>query len=402
MIDNLLENKLRSMLCGVGISWGILILTLLLGVGKGFEEGVKKLFEGFAKNTMYVSSGSTSSLGGGSAIGRKVSFGKDDLLFLGKSIPSIIHISPEIGRLGIAKKGANSGSFTIKGVSEAYFNIRSVHLSNGRLINRMDLLKGRKVALIGSSVSKILFKQGKSIIGSYIEIDSENYKIVGIIRNSLLSALESSLIYVPFSSFQRQYNSTKNIGTIVLCHSDSNNSSEVEGWIRSIMAYRYKFNSKDDKALIFNNLTEQTKAVNGFFSGLKKFLLFIGISTLVSGVIGVTNMMFISAKERTKEIGLRKAVGAKRSSIIFMFFKESVVLTIFFGLLGMLLGIGFLKLIGYFSSSIVDNEIFDKPVLDLPVVIVSISLLVISGIVSAVFPAYYAASLSPIEALRAE
>ena len=170
MIDNLLENKLRSMLCGVGISWGILILTLLLGVGKGFEEGVKKLFEGFAKNTMYVSSGSTSSLGGGSAIGRKVSFGKDDLLFLGKSIPSIIHISPEIGRLGIAKKGANSGSFTIKGVSEAYFNIRSVHLSNGRLINTMDLLKGRKVALIGSSVSKILSNKGRVSLAAILKL----------------------------------------------------------------------------------------------------------------------------------------------------------------------------------------------------------------------------------------
>jgi len=402
MIDNLLENKLRSMLCGLGISWGILILTLLLGVGKGFEEGVKKLFEGFAKNTMYVSSGSTSSSGTGVTIGRKVFFEEEDLLFLGKAIPSISHISPEVSRLGIARKGVNSGSFTIKGVSDAYFNIRSIHLSDGRLINRMDLMASRKVALIGSGVSEILLNQGKSAIGSYIEIDNENYKIVGLIRNSLLSAFESNLIYVPFSSFQSQYSSTKNISTIVLCHSDSNSSSEVERWIRSIMAYRHKFDNEDHKVLIFNNLIEQTKAVNGFFSVLKKFLLFIGISTLISGVIGVANMMFISAKERTKEIGLRKAVGAKRSSIIFMFFRESVVLTIFFGLLGMILGMGFLKLIGYFSSSLADSEIFDKPILDLPVIIVSISLLVLSGIVSAVFPAYYAASLSPIEALRAE
>lgn len=389
----------RTILTGIGISWGIFILIVLVGIGSGFERGVFKLFNGFSKSTTYVYASETSMGYKGMANGRKIQFQKEDLDMLKSRIPEITHLSPEIGRWNAVYVDTQNGWFETRGVYPDYFRIKLLEIENGRALNNLDMNEARKVVLIGQNVVDMLFKK-ENPIGKHLRINQEIFRVVGTIKNTMLSSYEARVIYMPYSVYEQIDARAGQFGTVVFSTIKEAKVRDVNKRVRNIMARKYQFDPSDDKVFYFNSMEEQVKAFTDLFVMIRKFLWFMGISTLISGIIGVGNIMYSSAKERTREIGIRKSVGAKAQQIKAMFLWESIALTSLAGYVGLILGWGILKVVALFISE--DTPIMEKPGLDFPTAIAAVFILVIAGTLAGLRPAIYAAELNPIEALKEE
>lgn len=390
----------RTILTGIGISWGIFILIVLVGIGSGFERGVFKLFNGFSKSTTYVVYASETSMGyKGAASGRKIQFQKEDLNMLKSRIPEITHLSPETGRWNAVYAGTKNGWFEVRGVYPDYFLIKLLEVEHGRMLNALDMNEARKVVLIGENVVDMLFRK-ENPIGKYIRMGQEMFRVIGTIKNTMLNSYEARVIYMPYSVYEQVDATAGRFGTVVFSTVKGAKIKEVNTHVRNVMARKYQFAPSDDKVFYFNSMEEQVKAFTDLFVMIRKFLWFMGISTLVSGVIGVGNIMYSSAKERTREIGIRKSVGAKAQQIKAMFLWESIALTSLAGYVGLVLGWGILKVVALFISE--DTPMMEKPGLDFPTAVAAIFILVIAGTLAGLRPAIYAAELNPIEALKEE
>lgn len=389
----------RTILTGIGISWGIFILIVLVGIGSGFERGVFKLFNGFSKSTTYVYASETSMGYKGMANGRKIQFQKEDLDMLKSRIPEITHLSPEIGRWNAVYVDTQNGWFETRGVYPDYFRIKLLEIENGRALNNLDMNEARKVVLIGQNVVDMLFKK-ENPIGKHLRINQEIFRVVGTIKNTMLSSYEARVIYMPYSVYEQIDARAGQFGTVIFSTIKEAKVRDVNKRVRNIMARKYQFDPSDDKVFYFNSMEEQVKAFTDLFVMIRKFLWFMGLSTLISGIIGVGNIMYSSAKERTREIGIRKSVGAKAQQIKAMFLWESIALTSLAGYVGLMLGWGILKVVALFISE--DTPIMEKPGLDFPTAIAAVFILVIAGTLAGLRPAIYAAELNPIEALKEE
>jgi len=389
----------RTILTGIGISWGIFILIVLVGIGSGFERGVFKLFNGFSKSTTYVYASETLMGYKGAASGRKIQFQKEDLNMLKSRIPEITHLSPETGRWNAVYAGTKNGWFEVRGVYPDYFLIKLLEVEHGRMLNALDMNEARKVVLIGENVVDMLFRK-ENPIGKYIRMGQEMFRVIGTIKNTMLNSYEARVIYMPYSVYEQVDATAGRFGTVVFSTVKGAKIKEVNTHVRNVMARKYQFAPSDDKVFYFNSMEEQVKAFTDLFVMIRKFLWFMGISTLVSGVIGVGNIMYSSAKERTREIGIRKSVGAKAQQIKAMFLWESIALTSLAGYVGLVLGWGILKVVALFISE--DTPMMEKPGLDFPTAVAAIFILVIAGTLAGLRPAIYAAELNPIEALKEE
>ena len=389
----------RTILTGIGISWGIFILIVWVGRGSGFELGGFKLFNGFYKSTTYVYASETSMGYKGAASGRKIQFQKEDLNMLKSRIPEITHLSPETGRWNAVYAGTKNGWFEVRGVYPDYFLIKLLEVEHGRMLNALDMNEARKVVLIGENVVDMLFRK-ENPIGKYIRMGQEMFRVIGTIKNTMLNSYEARVIYMPYSVYEQVDATAGRFGTVVFSTVKGVKIKEVNTHVRNVMARKYQFAPSDDKVFYFNSMEEQVKAFTDLFVMIRKFLWFMGISTLVSGVIGVGNIMYSSAKERTREIGIRKSVGAKAQQIKAMFLWESIALTSLAGYVGLVLGWGILKVVALFISE--DTPMMEKPGLDFPTAVAAIFILVIAGTLAGLRPAIYAAELNPIEALKEE
>lgn len=389
----------RAILTGVGITWGIFILIILVGIGSGFERGVFKLFSGFSKSTTYVYASQTTIGYEGTSVGRKITFTDDDTKMLKRSIPQIEKISPEVSQWNLVSVADERGWFEMKGVSPEYFAIKLLQTEKGRLLNSLDASENRNVALIGKNVADVLFGKQEPI-GKMIQVNQVLYKVVGIIKNTLLNNMEARTVYIPYSVLLSSNSMAREFTTLLFSLKEKVQTQKIHSRVRSLMARKYKFDPMDEKVFYFNSMEEQVKAFSNLFVMLRKFLWFMGVSTLVSGIIGVGNIMYSSAKERTREVGIRKSVGANTSSIKAMIMWESIALTFISGCIGLLSGWGVLRAVGWFISD--DVMMMDKPGIDIPTAIAAMVILVISGTLAGLKPALYAAELNPIDALRDE
>ncbi len=399
--NSIKNHKTRSFLTGFGITWGILILIVLVGIGKGFEEGVMKLFNGFAKKTIYIISGQTSKPYMAYPIGRKIYFSLKDISDIKRIIPDIKDISGEATQNFSIYNEDRIFRFDVKGVSAPYFNIKLLNLSYGRVINSFDFMQNRKVALIGEDVAKYLFNK-KNVIGKSVNIGGVFFTIIGVIQNSLFNTFESRLVYIPYSTYSNYFNKRDQISLVILAISDGVDTKKIEKRIKSLMGERDNFSSTDEKVFFFNSLDEQLKAFSSLFTALRNFLWFMGLSTLFSGIIGVANIMFSVAKERTREIGIRKAVGAKNKEVMKMFIVEAVILTSVAGYIGIMIGALILKIISYFIETSNKNILFEKPSINLSITLAATLILIISGTMAGFIPAVFASKLNPVDALRQE
>ena len=389
----------RAILSSIGIAWGIFILILLIGIGSSFEKGVFKLFKGFSKSTTYVYASETSIGYKGTHIGKRVFFTEGDMLMLKSNIPEITLISPEVSHWSTIYADIKTGRFETRGVYPDYFNIKILEIDNGRILNNLDMQECRKVALIGENVADILFKREQPL-GKQIRIGQDVYQVVGIIKNTILSANEARVVYIPYSTYRQSRAEAEQFITMLFSSKDNADSRTINNRVRSFMARKHQFDPTDEKVFYFNSMEEQVKAFAELFATLKKFLWFMGISTLISGVIGVGNIMYSTAKERTREIGIRKSVGASSASIKIMFIWESIALTSVAGYFGILLGWLLLKGLGLLITE--DTVMMEKPGIDSPTTIAAMLILIISGILAGLKPAMYASELNPIEALKEE
>lgn len=401
------QSKTRSILAGFGVAWGILILVVLLGTGKGFQQGILQLFNAFAQNSMWVYGGQVSEKSlDKSKQGKSIIFNQTDIEILKERFSEIEYVSPELNYRGnsLTSYGQNATYPEIKGVLSDYFKVKIIKPEEGRLLNALDNKKYRRVALIGRQVADVLFPTETSL-GKSINISGTYFTIVGIIeKGSIFTQSEQNVIYVPYNTFKDCLNRSREFNAFVLTLYKNTDASVFEKEVKSFLGRRKGFDIEDKKALFILNFENQVKAFDKLFTGVDLFLWFIGLCILLSGIVGISNIMLVIVKERTFEIGIRKAIGAKSKSILLMIITESIVITTMAGSAGLILGALFISLINWGIASFFDSKdlLFTRASIDFPVIIFALFILIFAGGLAGFLPAKRAADITPVEAIRHE
>jgi len=397
------KNKLRTFLTGFAVAWGIFMLIILLGSGKGLENGVYEQFRGGANNGIWISSGMTSKEFKGLQAGRMIRFTNEDYSTLKATVSDHEYMSSRMFLGNTITSYKNEfGSFYLSPCHPDYGYIKEVVMVQGRFLNNLDIKEFRKVAVIGEKVKDDLFKGTDTIaIGSYININGVLFKVVGVFHDFGRDDSEQRRIYIPISTAQRVFSGQNVISQISFTTGDAS-VEEVDLMVdqtRNLMARRHTFDIADDRAVFIWNKSEDFRRFQGLFLGIRLFIWVVGIGTIIAGIVGVSNIMMISVKERTKEIGVRKALGATPFSVIALILREAIVITGFAGYVGLVLGIGVLELI---SRNLPEIEFFRSPEANFNIAVGATFLLIIAGTLAGLFPARKAARIKPIEALRDE
>ncbi|MBT8374400.1 MAG: ABC transporter permease [Deltaproteobacteria bacterium] len=393
------KNRLRTFLTGFAVAWGIFMLIILLGSGTGLEKGVKSLFKD-ATNSVWVRRGMTSLPHKGLQPGRSIQFTNADYEDVKTTVTGVEHITARFYRWGnnkITYKN-ESGAFNILSCHPAHQYLENTIMVKGRHINQIDISQFRKVAIIGTEVEKILFKKDSSL-DKYININSIPFKVVGVFSDE--EERNVSLIYLPISTAQKVFNGSNRIHMFAFTVSDVSvkESLVMEDQVRKQLAIRHNFSIEDEKAVnIWNNVKFYQKFIN-LFKGIRVFIWIIGIGTIVAGIVGVGNIMLIAVKERTKEIGIRKALGATPFSIVTLILTEAVVITSISGYIGLVTGVAAIELAAKYLPQ---TDFFQNPEVNFQAAIGAIILLVIAGSLAGLIPARRAANIKPVEALLEE
>jgi putative ABC transport system permease protein len=392
------KNKLRTILTAFSVAWGIFILIILLAVGQGLRNGAESKFANDAKNYIAIEGGQTSMAYGGYKPGRTIQLTNSDFNQLNSYSSGLENISATNNSQGskvISYKNEHAG-FPVRYATSDYCVIENAKIISGRFINNNDLNEFRKVCVIGLTVRDILFKKEESI-GKFIDVAGMKYKVVGVFND--LGRGENDRIFTPLLTAQRLSGGKPNIGTLWATTGNVNvEKSELMALkVRDKLAKKYHFNPKDLNALgIYNNNVEYQK-IMAMLDGIKIFVFIIGIFTLFAGIVGISNIMMIVVKERTKEIGVRKALGASPFSIVMLIIQEAIFITGIAGYVGLMLGIGVIEIIKYFK---LEGDFFKNPDIDLSIALSSVALIIIAGALAGLFPALKASRVEPITALR--
>jgi len=409
-IETLLEiyhsmwsNKVRTVLSGFGIAWGILILVVLLGAGNGFQDSVMNLFSPFAQKSIYVYGGSTSMKYENIKEGKEIRFNKMFLQQLQNLYPEMEAISPEISSTLLAQNGNKSGIFKTTGIGAEYMQIRILQVKNeGRLFNRMDVENERNVAIIGENTATVLFGKEEALRKN-IQMNGIFYKVIGVLKNDdMFGSYEINSIYIPFSTYLRNVNSNPEFTAFCLLLKQDIDSKKFEENLRNYASNQLQFSSEDKQAMYIANFETQTSSFESLFKGLREIIWGFGICFLISGVVGVANVMFVIVKERTNEIGIRMAVGATPGSIIQLIMFESIIITAVAGLIGLIGGKGILMFINWLLTFSEKNMLLKQTIFDYRTALGALFVLVIAGIIAGVFPAIKASTINPIDAIRYE
>jgi putative ABC transport system permease protein len=405
--SSLKKHKLRTLLTAFGVFWGIFMLVLLLGAGKGLENGVLDMFSDNAVNTIWVWSGQTTVPHEGLAPGRHIEYTNDDVKAIRQNIREVAFISPRTNLWGefTVSYGGKNGSFSINGESPDLIHIKAFNMSAGRFINEPDIRENRKVAVIGERVVELLFGN-EDPMGKYINIKGAYFKVVGTFKKKKSggdSREDAQTIYMPYTTLQRTYNQGSHVNMFCVRVRPGVPAKVAEDKIRSLMASRHKFSTSDDQAMGVWNAEEEFKSFTGLFAGINTFIWIVGIGSIIAGIVGVSNIMLIIVKERTREIGTRKALGATPGSIVSMIIQEAVVITAVSGYMGLVAGVALIELVQSTMEKFgIESEFFKRPEIEFSVAITATVLLVIAGALAGFIPARKAARINPIEALRTE
>lgn len=406
ILGTIRKNKLRSFLTALGVFWGIFMLVFLLGMGKGLENGVYRDFGARAKNIMYVWSERTSLPYKGFSAGRFVRLKLSDLEIVRNKVKEVDIIAPrnEIGPFVIDYKG-NGSSHQVRGELTEMPVIEAFKIYKGRYINQGDVDAARKVVVLGETVKDILFGE-KEAIGEHVTIKGIDFMVIGIfgpnqIKEWTKSDMES--VVVPISTLGRAFGVSDRLDYVVCSAKPGIHVADMEPKIRAVLKEINNIHPDDPQGIGGFNLEKEFQQVQALFIGIKGFLWFVGIGTLLAGVIGVSNIMLIIVKERTKEIGIRKALGATPGSIVSMILTESVFITSLSGYLGIVTGTFFIWLINTIMRiNNVETDNFYNPQVNLYVGLVALLVLVIAGTLAGLVPALQASKVNPVVALKDE
>ena len=390
---------------GFGIMWGIFILVLLLGVGKGVEYGVQDLLKSFASKSIFVWSGETSMKYKNMQEGRQIFFDKYLLEDIRRKFPEIKGLSP---RTTISKNviyGKKNFYTTVTGIAHEYWSFSNFKMIEGsRPFNVMDDKKARNVAIIGKKVATKLFLNDDPL-DKLIDVGGVYYRVIGVMKNDdMVSQQAESEIFVPYPSFTRNIQDTPDISLFGFYLSDDAQISVIDfkKKIVSYLARNLRFDENDPNAIYVQTLEEQLENINSIFTGISVFIWIVGACFLISGMVSVTNILFIVVKERTNEFGLRMAIEATPYHITMQVLLEALIITLASGLLGMSLGVGVLKLINIVLNASGGLGLLKTTEIDMGIAFLAVFIMVLSGIFAGTFPARKAAKIEPVAAMRYE
>ncbi|MGD1944846.1 MAG: ABC transporter permease [Croceivirga sp.] len=397
----------RTFLTMLGVIFAMMILVLLLGSANGMSNGFDKLFAGTASNSLFVWGQSTSEPYKGFERGRRIRYKIEDADILKNQIPEIEVLAPRI-ELGshrdivtVYRKGQTSGS-AVYGDYPQIDNITKKKLVEGRFLNDNDIEYSKKVCVIGEETYKLLFEKGENAIGKDIRINGVFFSVVGIYKpNKNINIDGENAVFIPFTTFQKAFNTGDRMGWMAIAVQPDTEVSVVESEIKAILKYKYDIAPKDERAIGSFDMSEIFNNISGFTMVLKGFSFFVGIFTLLAGVIAISNILLITVKERTKEIGVRRALGATPSVVKRQIVIEAIVLTAFAGLIGFAISVGILAILnGIWGSG--DDFPFINPMVSVPQFGISFLLMVGLSVLIGLLPANRAIKIRPIEALREE
>ncbi len=406
------RNKLRTFLTGFGVFWGIFMLVIMLGSGNGLKNGTTAGFAGNATNSMFMWTMPTSKAYKGFKAGRRINFRNADIPAIQEGVPNLDVISPRAqagGHRGASNvtRGVKTGAFSISGDYPQMVKIQPVKILQGRYINDNDIAEKRKVCIIGIEVYNALYMPGEEVLGSYIKAQGINYKVVGLFSavssDANRSEQQEKTIIIPLTTFQRAYAYGDIIGWISFTSKPGVPVSEVGEDIKTILKQRHKIHPEDAMAFGSYNLEKTYNQLISLFTGINLLSLIVGTLTLLAGAIGVSNIMLVIVKERTKEFGIRRAIGASPWMVMQQVLLESIVLTLAAGILGIIAGVWALELLSYAMANIsTEAGYFRNPGVNLPTILGALVILVIAGIVAGIIPSRKAVQVKPVEALHYE
>ena len=405
------KNKLRTFLTAFGVFWGIFMLVIMMGSGDGLKNGVSQNFGDMATNSVFIWAQQTSVPYKGFTRGRRFEYENADVRALVEAIPEIKYLAPRTnvgGYNGASNviRGLKSGSFQIFGDYPVFDSIDPVNLLQGRFINDLDIKEKRKVVVIGLRVKELLFATNENPINQYIQINGVYFNVVGLFKSKRTGEAaggDNQRIHMPFTTCQKTFNMGDAIGFFNITSKDGIPVAIVEEKAIKILKKRHSIAPSDDAAIGHFNLEVEYNKMNGLFLGIRILVWIVGIGTLLAGVIGVSNIMLVVVKERTREIGIQRALGATPWIIISQIITEAVVLTTFSGYFGLTAGVGLLELIDYLLGKTGANtDMFLHPGIDFNVAVTALTILVVAGAVAGMIPARKAVSVKPIDALRYE
>ncbi|WP_396597373.1 ABC transporter permease [Dokdonia sp. R86516] len=410
ILEALNANKFRTLLTAFGVFWGILILVLLLALTNGLKNGVSADFGDFATNSMFMWSQGTSISYKGLPKGRRFSFKLEDVEVLREKYPELKYISPR-NQLG-GFNGANNvtrnektGAFSIYGDYPEFIKQQPQDITSGRYISYSDINEKRKICVIGEDVVKGLYDNGEDVLNTYIKINGVNFLVVGTFKNPKSSGdaeEDANTIFVPFTTFSQAFNRGDNVGWMAITASEDVNITDIKEQVFATMREQRSIHPDDKRAIGHFDLSEAYGRVMGLFSILTFVGYFVGSLVLLSGVIGISNIMLIVVKERTKEIGVRRALGATPWEIKSQILQESLVLTIISGMAGIAVAAGFIWVMNTILDQVGKVDNFANPSVNINVIFVALAILIVSGLLAGFIPASRAIQMKPIDALRIE
>lgn len=401
------RNKLRSFLTMLGVSWGIFMLVVMLGMGNGLKNAVLGGFDGFATNCSFVWTMPTTKPYEGFQRGRRFNFDNEDTRTIRDQVPGILVCSPEL-QLGGWRGGNNvnykskTAAFSIYGSEPDVLQVEAVRVVAGRFLNQMDLDEERKICVIGDQVVERLFEK-EDPLGKYIRINGVYFMVVGHMKKKSSAQMgdnPDAKIYVPFTTFQKAFNSLNTVHWYNIIAKPGVEVAQVEKQVKHLMARKHKIDPTDDNAFGSFNMQEMYQQMNMLFIAISGISWIVGIFSLVAGAIGIGNIMLVSIKERTKEIGIRRSIGATPRMITGQIVQEALTLIMIAGYFGLLAGVGVLEATRAMVGD--SSDFFKNPGVDINVALVAFAVLIVSGLLTGLLPARRALAIKAVDALRAE
>jgi putative ABC transport system permease protein len=411
ILTALKKNKLRTFFTAFGVFCGIFMLVVMQGSGTGLSNAVYEDFRNMATNSVFIWPQRTTIPYKGFQRGRYYNFRNDDTEALRKTIPEIELIAPRLvagnGRgINNVVRGIKTGAFNINGDYPEINAIDPVNLIKGRFLNEIDIKEKRKVAVIGVRVQRELFESVEDPIAQYIRIKGVYFEVIGIFqskRSDQQADFENQSIFIPLTTLQMTYNYGDVLGWYSITSRKDIPVSIVEEKAKALLATRHNVDPQDIRAVGSFNLEKEFNKFEGLFAGIRILIWIVGIGTLFAGVVGVSNIMLIIVKERTREIGIMRSIGATPWNIMSQIVAEAIFLTTIAGYLGLVAGVGIIEAVNYLLvKSNANNQMFKNPEVDFSVAMIALAVLVISGAIAGMIPAMRAIRIRPIDALRDE
>lgn len=404
------KNKVRTIITVIGVLWGIFIYIALSGAAKGLDNGFERQFENVAMNSMFVWAQSTSIPYEGFKTGRNPQLKIQDVRTLRNTIPEIQFIAPRNAK-GVFDggggsqmvRGSKSGTFSIYGDFPEYTKIATKKIyDGGRFVNQADIDEERKVCVIGERTQKELFDEDEQPVGQYIRVDDIYFQVIGVHKYIEGGGFESDGdVFIPFSTYKKLYNTGDNVDWFTIAAFDDADVIAVEEQVKQTLKRIHRVSPKDERAFGSFNLGEVFGRIMGFSQGMTFLSLIVGIATIIAGVIGIGNILLISVKERTKELGIRRALGATPAEVRIQIILESVFLTFIAGVFGIILGAFVLSGIDAATANMTDFP-YTNPTVPISFVLGALAIMVTLGTLIGLIPAQRAVSIKPIDALREE